>query len=166
MREYVAAIDQGTTGTRCILFDRAGQAVASAYREHDADLSAAGLGRARSRRDPRARRRGRVRGAARGAGRARARGRDHEPARDGRGLGRARRPPRRERDRLAGHAHRAGVPRRDREGMGRGRAPPHGPSHLDLLLGDEDPLAPRSRPALPAARPRAGSSGSGRSTPG
>jgi len=35
MREYVAAIDQGTTGTRCILFDLAGQAAASAYREHE-----------------------------------------------------------------------------------------------------------------------------------
>jgi glycerol kinase len=31
---YVAAIDQGTTGTRCVLFDRAGQPVASAYAEH------------------------------------------------------------------------------------------------------------------------------------
>ena len=34
MRDYVAAIDQGTTGTRCILFDLEGRAVASAYREH------------------------------------------------------------------------------------------------------------------------------------
>lgn len=32
--EYHAAIDQGTTGTRCILFDLWGHAVASAYREH------------------------------------------------------------------------------------------------------------------------------------
>jgi glycerol kinase len=31
---YIAAIDQGTTGTRCILFDRAGRVVASAYAEH------------------------------------------------------------------------------------------------------------------------------------
>lgn len=30
----VAAIDQGTTGTRCILFDHGGQIVASAYEEH------------------------------------------------------------------------------------------------------------------------------------
>jgi glycerol kinase len=30
----VAAIDQGTTGTRCILFDHAGRIVASAYQEH------------------------------------------------------------------------------------------------------------------------------------
>ena len=34
MQEYLAAIDQGTTGTRCILFDRAGRPAASAYREH------------------------------------------------------------------------------------------------------------------------------------
>jgi glycerol kinase len=31
---YVAAIDQGTTGTRCILFDVSGRPVASAYAEH------------------------------------------------------------------------------------------------------------------------------------
>ena len=31
---FVAAIDQGTTGTRCILFDAAGRPCASAYREH------------------------------------------------------------------------------------------------------------------------------------
>ena len=34
MREYVAAIDQGTTGTRCILFDLDGVPAASSYREH------------------------------------------------------------------------------------------------------------------------------------
>jgi len=34
MRECVAAIDQGTTGTRCILFGLDGVPVASAYREH------------------------------------------------------------------------------------------------------------------------------------
>jgi glycerol kinase len=34
MRECIAAIDQGTTGTRCILFGLDGAPVASAYREH------------------------------------------------------------------------------------------------------------------------------------
>ncbi|MDR7548621.1 MAG: glycerol kinase GlpK [Armatimonadota bacterium] len=34
MPEYLAAVDQGTTGTRCILFDLRGHPVASAYREH------------------------------------------------------------------------------------------------------------------------------------
>ncbi len=34
-RAYLAAVDQGTTGTRCILFDLTGAVVASAYREHE-----------------------------------------------------------------------------------------------------------------------------------
>jgi glycerol kinase len=34
MEEFLAAIDQGTTGTRCILFTREGRVAASAYREH------------------------------------------------------------------------------------------------------------------------------------
>ncbi len=34
MADYLAAVDQGTTGTRCIVFDLGGRAVASAYREH------------------------------------------------------------------------------------------------------------------------------------
>src|SRR5213593_1407294 len=34
MARYVASIDQGTTSTRCILFDAASNAVASAQREH------------------------------------------------------------------------------------------------------------------------------------
>ena len=33
-KSYVAALDQGTTGTRCILFDHRGRPVASAYEEH------------------------------------------------------------------------------------------------------------------------------------
>jgi glycerol kinase len=34
MTELLAAIDQGTTGSRCFLFDPAGRVAASAYREH------------------------------------------------------------------------------------------------------------------------------------
>lgn len=34
MPRYIAAIDQGTTGTRCILFDHAGRPGARAYAEH------------------------------------------------------------------------------------------------------------------------------------
>jgi glycerol kinase len=34
MTKYVAAIDQGTTSSRCILFDQQGQIVASAQKEH------------------------------------------------------------------------------------------------------------------------------------
>jgi len=33
-QRFVAAIDQGTTGTRCIIFDRQGRQQASAYEEH------------------------------------------------------------------------------------------------------------------------------------
>ncbi|MGK8486023.1 glycerol kinase GlpK [Nocardia asiatica] len=35
MRSYVAAIDQGTTSSRCIVFDRQGQVVGVAQREHE-----------------------------------------------------------------------------------------------------------------------------------
>lgn len=35
MPDYVAAIDQGTTGTRCLIFDPAGQVISQAYREHE-----------------------------------------------------------------------------------------------------------------------------------
>jgi len=34
MAKYVAAIDQGTTGTRCMVFDHAGAVAASRYEEH------------------------------------------------------------------------------------------------------------------------------------
>jgi glycerol kinase len=34
MTKYVAAVDQGTTGTRCILFNHQGQIVTGAYEEH------------------------------------------------------------------------------------------------------------------------------------
>jgi len=34
MTQFVGAVDQGTTGTRFILFNRSGQAVSSAYEEH------------------------------------------------------------------------------------------------------------------------------------
>ncbi len=35
MPKYVAAIDQGTTSTRCILFDHAGNIVAVDQKEHE-----------------------------------------------------------------------------------------------------------------------------------
>ncbi len=35
MPQYVAAIDQGTTSSRCILFDRTGQIVATGQKEHE-----------------------------------------------------------------------------------------------------------------------------------
>ncbi len=42
---YVAAIDQGTTSTRCILFDAAGRLASVAQREHRQHYPAPGLGR-------------------------------------------------------------------------------------------------------------------------
>ena len=35
MTQYVGAIDQGTTGTRFMVFDHAGQVVANAYEKHE-----------------------------------------------------------------------------------------------------------------------------------
>jgi len=35
MIKYVAAIDQGTTGTRCIIFEKGSNVIASAYHEHE-----------------------------------------------------------------------------------------------------------------------------------
>ncbi|HHX42810.1 MAG TPA: glycerol kinase GlpK [Chloroflexi bacterium] len=42
MGDYVAAIDQGTTGTRCMIVDRAGRVIASDYAEHRQILPQAG----------------------------------------------------------------------------------------------------------------------------
>ena len=46
---YILALDQGTTSSRAIVFDHDANIVAVGQREFPADLSAAGLGRARSR---------------------------------------------------------------------------------------------------------------------
>ena len=35
MPDYIGAIDQGTTSTRFIVFDRAGRIVATAQKEHE-----------------------------------------------------------------------------------------------------------------------------------
>ena len=48
MAKYVAAIDQGTTSTRCMIFDHAGESVGVAPDGARADLPQARLGRARS----------------------------------------------------------------------------------------------------------------------
>ncbi|MBD3753116.1 MAG: hypothetical protein IE935_12005, partial [Micrococcales bacterium] len=42
MAEHVLAIDQGTTSTRAIVFDRAGTVVATAQREHEQIFPRAG----------------------------------------------------------------------------------------------------------------------------
>ncbi len=48
MAKYVAAIDQGTTSTRCMIFNHSGKVVGSAPDGTRADLPQARLGRARS----------------------------------------------------------------------------------------------------------------------
>ena len=47
MAKYAAAIDQGTTSTRCMVFDHGGQVVSVAQKEHEQIYPEAGLGRAR-----------------------------------------------------------------------------------------------------------------------
>lgn len=48
MKEYIMALDQGTTSSRCILFDHAGKIVTMAQKEFTQIYPAAGLGRAES----------------------------------------------------------------------------------------------------------------------
>ena len=47
MSKYIAAIDQGTTSTRCMLFDRGGQVVSVSQQEHRQIFPRTWLGRAR-----------------------------------------------------------------------------------------------------------------------
>ncbi|MFN2534624.1 MAG: FGGY family carbohydrate kinase, partial [Pseudonocardiaceae bacterium] len=42
MSQYIAAIDQGTTSTRCMVFDQAGRVVSADQREHQQHFPAAG----------------------------------------------------------------------------------------------------------------------------
>ena len=110
--QFVAAIDQGTTSTRCMIFNRDGRVVAvdqkeheqifprAGWVEHDAteiwdntrEVTAGALAKADLQRR---RHRGR---------------RDHQPARDGAGLGQDHRRAGLQRDRLAGHPHRRHLP--------------------------------------------------------
>ena len=91
----ILAIDQGTTGTTCLVFDDELPAVGRGYREIRQHFPQPGLGRARPRGDlgerPRYRRGGARR--RRHRGRRARRDRDHEPARDDRRLGAAHRRP-------------------------------------------------------------------------
>ena len=89
MSTYIGAIDQGTTSTRFIVFDRAGRIVSVAQKEHEQIYPAAGMGGARRQRDLAAHARGHRRGhgAARPAGQRPGGHRHHQPARDHRGVG-------------------------------------------------------------------------------
>ena len=165
-RSLVAAIDQGTTSSRCILFDRAGRSGRQPPAGARPDHAATRLGRARRRRDPRARadlRPGRAARHRRRRARAR-RGRHQRPARDDRRLV-ATRPgrPVAQRDRLAGHPDRgrrasacaAGDPR----GMDRFRAltglPISTYSSALKLAWILDDGGPERRAAAEARRPAA-----------
>ena len=139
----ILAIDQGTTGTTCLVFDEQARLRSRAYREftqhfprpgwveHDADeiwevsraVAHEALG---SCRHP----------ARAGVGR-----RDHQPARDGRGMGRAHRRAAAPRDRLAGPSHGRAVRRAARAGVRGARARAHRPGGRSVLLRDEDRMA-------------------------
>ena len=105
----ILAIDQGTTGTTCLVFDDEGRIARPRLLRVRAALPAAGLGRARRRRDLGGDAAGRRRGARRRRDR-RARelerDRDHQPARDGGRLGPRRRRAAAPGARLAGPPHR------------------------------------------------------------
>ena len=150
--QYVAAIDQGTTSTRCMIFNRDGRVVGRRPEGTRADLPACGLGRARREGDldqhPRGH--GGRAGQGRPAGLRHRGGRHHQPARDGARLGQEHRRAGLQRDRLAGHPHRrhrqaARRPRRRRRALqGQGRA-----AAGHLLLRAEGRLDPRQRRGRP-----------------
>ena len=145
MAKYAAAIDQGTTSTRFMVFDHSGKVVSVDQKEHEQifpkpgwvehdpleiwqrtqEVVKAGLDKVAI-----ARHRG---------------GRDHQPARDDARLGPRHRQARVQRDRLAGHAH-----RQDRRPAVRGRRPgplprQGGPAAGNLLLGSEGQVDPGQR---------------------
>lgn len=47
MEQYILALDQGTTSSRAILFDRQGKVVYKAQRESSHSIFPAGVGRAK-----------------------------------------------------------------------------------------------------------------------
>ena len=51
MADYILAIDQGTTSSRAIIFDKKGSIVSTGQLEHEQIFPKAGLGRARPDRD-------------------------------------------------------------------------------------------------------------------
>ena len=144
----ILAIDQGTTGTTCLVFDHDGRIRGRAYSEFAPALPAPGLGRARRERDlggdePRRLARPRRREGGRGQP---LRRRDHEPARDGRRLGSEDRRAGPQRARLAGPADGGALPRAPGRGSRGARPRAHRPRPRPVLLGDEDRVAAAKRP--------------------
>ena len=100
MAQNIAAIDQGTTSSRCIVFDKDGAIVSVDQREHEQITPRAGW----VEHDPREIMRQRREVPRRAPDDVAAR-RHHQPARDDGGVGPGDRRAGLQRDRLAGHAH-------------------------------------------------------------
>ena len=146
--QYVAAIDQGTTSTRCMIFNRDGRVVNVDQKEHEQIFPRAGWVEHNATEIWNNTRE--VVAGALGEGRPQRRGhrrrRHHQPARDGAGVGQDHRRAGVQRDRLAGHPHRRHLQaarrpgRRRRAVQGQGRA-----AAGHLLLGPEGAVDPRQR---------------------
>ena len=167
--KFVAAIDHGTTSTRCILFDARRHAGRDGAARANHVLPAARLGRARH--GARSGSAPRSASTRRSARRARppadvAGDRDRERARVRRAVGSTDRTPGCALDHMAGHAHR----RRRRRARRRRRHPsvpqPDRPADLDVLVRAEAAVAARPRPDPAGGGRAAATCSSARRTPG
>ena len=143
----ILAIDQGTTGTTCLVFDREGRVAGRGLLRVRAALPAARLGRARRRRDLGGDAAGRRRGdrRRRDRGRRARRDRDRQPARDRRRLGPGDRRAAAPGARLAGPPHGRAL-RGAARGRARGARPrAHRARPRPLLLRDQDRVAAAQR---------------------
>ena len=167
-RGYILALDQGTTGSAALVFDRRGAPVAMADREIRQGYPEPGW----VEHDPEEIYRDHAPGGPRGAGRRRylrprPRGdRHHQPARDDRHLGPQDRPADRAGRRLAVPAQHADLPAAQAGRPGADRPGAHGPADRRLLLGDARSPGCSTTCRVRASAPRPASWRSGRSTPG
>ena len=154
---YLLALDQGTSSSRSIVFDRDGRIVAHRAAGIHADLSAARLGRARPDGDLGTASSATAREVLAKAGhhgRGHRRHRHHQPARDHRALGPRDRPAGAPRHRLAGPPRRPICARLRERRHGRHHPRQDRPGDRRLLLGHQAALAARQR-ARRARRGRA-----------
>ena len=168
MADFVGAVDQGTTSTRFMIFDHAGNEVAEHQLEHEQILPQAGwvehnpveiwertgsvIRTALQPQGPAGVRPGRAR--------------HHQPARDRGGVGPEDRPAVLQRDRLAGHPDRPDRLRAGARGQGR-RDPAEGrPAAGDVLLRRQDPVDPGERRRRPRGGRGAATRSSATPTPG